>query len=57
MLKDFRKERMGVFSTVLGQGPTEIVFSHKPIRTLEDYKGLKMRTAGVWAEILPNWEP
>ena len=50
----FRKEKMGVYSTVLGLGPTEIVHSHKPIRSLADYKGLKMRTAGVWAELLPE---
>ena len=54
-LKEFRKAKMGVFSTVLGIGPTEIVHSHKPIHTLADYKGLKMRTAGVWAELLPEF--
>jgi TRAP-type mannitol/chloroaromatic compound transport system substrate-binding protein len=54
LLKSFRKEKMGVASTVLGLGPTEIVHSHKPIRNLDGYSGLKMRTAGVWAELLPK---
>lgn len=54
LLKQWRKETIGIASTVLGLGPTEIIHSHKPIHTLKDLSGLKMRTAGVWAEILPK---
>ena len=32
--------------------PEDFAWSHKPIRTLEDFKGLKMRAAGYWGEIL-----
>jgi TRAP-type mannitol/chloroaromatic compound transport system substrate-binding protein len=54
LLQQWRKETMGVVSFVLGLGPTEIIHSHKPIHRLADFKGLKMRTAGVWAELLPG---
>ncbi len=35
--------------------PTEVfAHSHKPIRSLADMKGFKMRTVGAWADILPK---
>lgn len=50
----WRKEKSGVIGMTLGAGTTEIIHSHKPIRTLKDLQGLKMRTTGVWAELLPS---
>ena len=54
LLQQWRKETMSVVSFTLGLGPTEIIHSHRAIRTLKDFQGLKMRTAGVWAELLPG---
>ncbi len=49
---EYRKEQFGVASIPCGIFPTEIfLHSKKRIETLEDFKGLKMRTAGAWAEI------
>jgi TRAP-type mannitol/chloroaromatic compound transport system substrate-binding protein len=53
---DFRRETMGLHAVVSGIGPSEIfAHSHKPIRTAEDLKGLKFRTAGAWAAILKDY--
>jgi TRAP-type mannitol/chloroaromatic compound transport system substrate-binding protein len=52
MANEFRKEKFGVVSIPCGLFPTEIfLHSKKKIQTLADFKGLKMRTAGAWAEI------
>jgi TRAP-type mannitol/chloroaromatic compound transport system substrate-binding protein len=53
---DFRRQMQGLQPIIAGVGPTEI-FAHarKPIRTAEDLKGLKFRTAGAWATILQEF--
>ena len=52
MLMEYRKEVFGVISIPCGVWPTEVfLHSKRPIRSAEDMKGLKMRTAGAWAEI------
>ncbi len=52
---EYRKEVFGVASIPCGIFPTEIfLHSKKRIETLEDFQGLKMRTAGAWAEIAGN---
>src|SRR5690606_14299418 len=49
----FRMEKMGLHAIIAGMGTTEIfAHSHKPIRTIEDMKGLKLRTSGAWADIV-----
>lgn len=53
--REFREEKFGVVSLPCGIRPPEaFAHSHKPIRTLDDFKGLKMRTVGAWAQILPG---
>ena len=45
-------DQFGVASIPCGIFPTEIfLHSKKRIQTLEDFKGVKLRTAGAWAEI------
>lgn len=54
--QDFRRETMGLHTVVSCIGPTEVfAHSHKPLRTVEDFKGLKIRTAGAWANILKDY--
>ncbi len=48
----YRQEKFGVIAfpcSILG---TEIfLHSNKPVRTLKDFQGLRIRTSGAWAEI------
>jgi len=49
---EYRKEKFGIASIPCGIGPTELfMHSTKRVETIEDLKGLKLRTAGAWAEI------
>lgn len=49
----FRLETAGVIEIPCGMTPREAgMHSAKPIRTLNDFKGLKIRTAGVWSKIV-----
>jgi TRAP-type mannitol/chloroaromatic compound transport system substrate-binding protein len=52
--REYRREVLKLQAIVAGVGPTEIVHGHKPIRTVEDLKGVKFRTAGMWASILKD---
>ncbi len=53
--QQFRSEEFGVMTFVCGIRPPEaFAHSHKPLRTLDDFKGFKMRTVGAWAQILPK---
>lgn len=52
LYEQYRKEKFGVVAfpcSILG---TEIfLHSNKPVRTFEDFQGLRIRTSGAWAEI------
>lgn len=53
LLTEFRRETMGLHSIPLGGLPTEVfAHSHKAIRTIDDLKGIKFRTAGPWADVI-----
>lgn len=55
LIRDHRRATMDMHSIVLGAGPSEFfAHSHKPIRTVEDLKGVKFRTLGNWAVILKD---
>lgn len=50
--KEFRTEKFDVVSFPCAILGTEIfLHSRKAVRTLEDFKGLKLRTSGAWADI------
>ena len=52
MLQEWRMEEFGVVSFPCGSLPREVfMHSHKKVQTLDDYKGMKVRTSGAWAEI------
>ena len=52
--KQWRKEKFDVVAFPCGVLETEFfMHSHKPIRTADDMKGLKLRTSSSWAEIAP----
>lgn len=52
LLMEWRMDKFGVASVPCGSAPPEIfMHSHKRVASLDDYKGMKVRTSGAWAEI------
>ncbi|WP_028238772.1 TRAP transporter substrate-binding protein DctP [Stutzerimonas azotifigens] len=52
-LQEHREKEMGLHTLVVGVGSTEILaHANKKIESLDDFKGLKYRTAGAWAEVV-----
>lgn len=52
MLMDWRLAKFNVASVPCGSQPPEVfLHSHKKVQSLADYKGVKVRTSGAWAEI------
>ncbi len=55
LLQEYRLATMKMHTMVLGAGPSEVfAHSHKPIRTVEDLKGVKFRALGNWSAILKD---
>ena len=53
LLVDFRNKTQKLHSLPTGYGSTEFfLHSHKRVASLSDLKGMKIRTAGPWAQIL-----
>lgn len=53
--RQFREQEFGLVSFVAGMTTAEVfMHSSKPIRTLADFKGLKVRTAGAWLDMLKD---
>jgi TRAP-type mannitol/chloroaromatic compound transport system substrate-binding protein len=52
LLGEWRDERFDVVSIPCGMPETELfLHSHQPVQSLEDFQGLRVRTAGSWVEI------
>ncbi len=52
LFQEFRLEKFGVMSFVAGVSTPEVfLHSKKPVKTLADLQGLKMRAAGAWLEL------
>lgn len=52
MQRDFRLQKFGVISMPLYMRTAEVfLHSRKKVETMDDLKGLKLRTAGAWLEI------
>jgi len=55
LYREFRLEKFGIVALPCGALPAEMgLHSRKRIQTLDDFKGLKLRTAGAWADILKS---
>lgn len=55
MWSEWAMETFGVVAFPMGNRPPEaFAHSHVPIRSLADLKGIKFRTVGAWAQILPG---
>jgi len=52
LLMEWRLEKFNVASVPCGSQPPEVfLHTHKKVSSLADYKGVKVRTSGAWAEI------
>jgi TRAP-type mannitol/chloroaromatic compound transport system substrate-binding protein len=52
LLMEWRMAKFDVAAVPCGSQPPEVfLHSHKKVQTLEDFKGIKVRTSGAWAEI------
>ncbi|MCZ2721062.1 TRAP transporter substrate-binding protein DctP [Marinomonas sp. 15G1-11] len=56
LMQDYRREKMGLHSLIIGIGTSEILaHANKPINKIEDFANLKYRTSGAWAGVLKDY--
>ena len=54
--QEFRRDVMGLHALVAGSGPTEVfLHSNRPVRSLTDLDGLRVRMSGAAADIMESF--
>ena len=56
LLEAYMEERLGLHPLIVGFSTTELLaHSHVPLRVIADFRGVKFRTLGIFAEILEGF--
>ena len=53
LVQKYRREKQGLYSVLCGMGPAEVfMHAHRKVENADDLKGMKIRAAGAWADVL-----